>query len=117
MPEENYDEESVINLLAEQANLNSKYGQLFADQSKCSKTTTERKKNYFQTNAERKTNQSQTNEASENEKHVKEIEQNRITTSGQSEIGTLKFSRQSHKTANKKMDRENYYHGEPAEKS
>ena len=44
MPEENYDEEYVITILAEQANLNLKYGQLFADQSKCRKTITERKK-------------------------------------------------------------------------
>ena len=33
-PEENYDEEYVINILAEQAELNLKYGQLFGDQSK-----------------------------------------------------------------------------------
>ena len=109
-PEENYDEECVINILAEQANLNLKYRQLFADQSKCSKTITERKKNDSETHAECNTNQSQTNEASENEKHVNEIEQNRITTSGQSEISTLKFSKSSDKTANEKMDRENYYH-------
>ena len=29
MPEENYDEEYVINILAEQAELNLKYGQIF----------------------------------------------------------------------------------------
>ena len=32
MPEENYDEEYVINILAEQADLNLRDGQLFADQ-------------------------------------------------------------------------------------
>ena len=44
IPEENYDEEYVINILAEQAELNLKYGQLFADQSKCSKRNTEKTK-------------------------------------------------------------------------
>ena len=110
MPEETYEGYYVNNILAEQANLNLKYGQLFADQSKCSKTTTERKKNDSETHTERKTSQSQTIAASENEKHVNEIKQNRITTSGQSEISTLKLSKQSDKTANGKMDRENYYH-------
>ena len=37
MPEETYDEEYVINILAEQAELNLKYGQLFADKSERSK--------------------------------------------------------------------------------
>ena len=45
MPEEKYDEEYVINKLAEQEDLNLKNGQLFADQSKCSKIITERKNN------------------------------------------------------------------------
>ena len=45
MPEENYNEEYIIKILAEQADLNLKYGQLFAVQSKCSETITERKKN------------------------------------------------------------------------
>ena len=44
MPEENYDAEYVINILAEQADLNFKYWQLLADQSKCSKTITEKKR-------------------------------------------------------------------------
>ena len=43
-PEENYDEEYVIKILAEQAEMNLKYGQLFADQSKCIKRITERTK-------------------------------------------------------------------------
>ena len=40
-PEDNYDEEYVINILSEQASLNLKYGQLFADQSNGSKHATE----------------------------------------------------------------------------
>ena len=77
----NYDEVYVINILAKQANLNLKYGKLFADQSKCSKTITERKKNDSETQVERKTNQSQTNGTFENKYHVNETKQNKITTS------------------------------------
>ena len=40
-PEDTYDEEYVINILSEQASLNLKYGQLFADQSNHSKHVTE----------------------------------------------------------------------------
>ena len=40
-PEDNYDEEYVINILFEQATLNLKYGHLFADQSYDSKHVTE----------------------------------------------------------------------------
>ena len=109
MPEKNYDKEYVINILAEQANLNLKYGPLFADQSNRSKTVTERKKNDSETHTERKINQSQTNELSENKKRVKETEQNKIT-SGQSEISTQKFSKPSVKTDNDKTDRENFHH-------
>ena len=112
MPDENYDEEYVINILAEQANLNLKYGQLFADQSNRSKTVTERKKNDSETHTERKVNQSQTSELSENDNHVNEIKQNEITTSGQSEISTPKFSEPSVKTENNKMVRENFHHWE-----
>ena len=39
--EKNYDEENVINILTEQAKLNLKYGQLFANQSESSKTKAE----------------------------------------------------------------------------
>ena len=41
MPEENYDKEYVINILTEQAELNLKYGTLFANQSESSRTKTE----------------------------------------------------------------------------
>ena len=40
-PEDNYDEEYVINILSEQESLNLKYGQLFADQSNDSKHVSE----------------------------------------------------------------------------
>ena len=110
MPEEKYNEEYVINILAEQANLNLKYGPLFADQSNRSKIITERKKNDSEIHTERKINQSQTNKMSENEKHLNEVEQNKITTSGQSKISTPKFSKPSVKSENDKMERENFYH-------
>ena len=58
MPEGNYDEEYVFNILAVQANLNLKYGPLFADQSRRSKTVTKRKKKDSKTHTERKINQS-----------------------------------------------------------
>ena len=89
IPEENYDEEYVINQLAEQADLNLQFGQLFADQSKCTKTITERKRKDSEKKNEHKANQSQTNRLSENKNHVNETEQNKITTSGQYETSTL----------------------------
>ena len=110
MPEDNYTAKYVINILAEQANLNLKYGPLFADQPNRSKTITERKKKDSEIHTQRKINQSQTNEISENEKHVNEIEQKKITTSRQSEISIPKFNKPSDKTENDKMDRENFYH-------
>ena len=88
-PEENYDEEYVINILAEQAELNLKYGQLFEDQSKRSKCITERTKNNSEHTTEHKTDQLQLNRTFENKNHVNETEQNKKTTSEQSDISTL----------------------------
>ena len=81
-PEENYDEEYVINILAEQAELNLKYGQLFADQSKCSKRTTEKTKMNPEHKVEHKTDQSQSNRTFENKSNVNETEQNKKTIPG-----------------------------------
>ena len=75
-PEENYDEEYVINILAEQAGLNLKYGQLFGDQSKRNKYITERIKNDSKHKTEHKTDQSQSNRMFENKNHVNGTEQN-----------------------------------------
>ena len=44
MPEDNYDEEDVINILAEQVELNLKYRKLCGDQSKRNKCITGRQK-------------------------------------------------------------------------
>ena len=57
-PEENYDEEYVINILSEQAKLNIKYGPIFADQSKSEKAITETKKSTPEEQNENRTNQS-----------------------------------------------------------
>ena len=45
MPEENYHEEYVINIMTEQAELNLKYGPKFADQSKRNKVKSEIRNN------------------------------------------------------------------------
>ena len=75
-PEENYDEEYVINILAEQAELNLKYGQLFEDQSKRSKCITKRTKNNSEHKTEhKKTDQSQLKRTFENKNHLNETEQ------------------------------------------
>ena len=109
-PEKNYDEEYVNNILAEQAELNLKYGQLFADQSKCSKRTTERTKMKSEHKVEHKTDQSQSNRTFENKSNVNETEQNKKTTSGQSDISTLKDSQTLNTETFDNMDRENFYH-------
>ena len=110
MPEKNYDEEYIVNILAIQEDLNLKYGRLFADQSRCSKTVTERRKNDSENIIEHKANQSQTNRTFENKTHVNEIEQNKIKTSRQSEISTLRISKLNENKTSEKLDRENRYH-------
>ena len=77
-PEESYDEEYVINILAEQAELNLKLGQLFENQSKRSKCITERTKNNSEHKIEHKTDQSLLNRTFENKNHVNETEENNI---------------------------------------
>ena len=46
----------------------------------------------------------------ENKNHVNETEQNKRTTSGQSDISTLKDSQTSKVENFVKMDRDNFYH-------
>ena len=79
---ENYDAEYVNNIIAEQADLNLKYGQLFADQSKCSKTITGRTKYDSEKKIEHKANQSRTNKTFENKNQVNETEQNKFQHPG-----------------------------------
>ena len=109
-PEENYQEEYVINILTEHAELNLKYGPIFADQSEHTENRTTLHSHKTETQNERKESQSQTNRIFENKNNVNKIEQSKITTSGQSDINTLKTSRKSIIEINDKIDRENFYH-------
>ena len=109
-PEENYEEEYVINILTEHAKLNLKHGRLFADQSKHDKRKTELRSDATETKDERNENQSQTNRIFENINSVNKTELNKPTTSGQSEISTSKSSYHSLQQNTEKMDRENFYH-------
>ena len=93
--EENYDEEYVIFILAEQAELNLKYGQIFGDKSKRNKCITERMKNDSEHKIEHKTDQSQLNGMFDNKKPRERNGTNKRTTSGQSDISTLKDSQTS----------------------
>ena len=80
-PEDNHDEEYVINILSEQAKLNAKYGQLFADQSDNSKRATETKSDRSENKIEQQNNQSQTSRIFENKNGVK-ISRSEKNTSG-----------------------------------
>ena len=80
-PKENY-EEYVINILTEHAELNLKYGPIFADQSEHTENRTTLHSHKTETQNERKESQSQTNRIFENKNNVNKIEQSKITTSG-----------------------------------
>ena len=80
-PEENYDEEYVINILAEQVELNLKYGQLFEDQSKRSKCITKRTKNNSEHKTEHKKNRPIT--IKKNIREQKPLERNRTNQNKQ----------------------------------
>ena len=110
MPEENYDEEYVINILAEQAELNLKYGQLSGDQSKRNKCIPEKIKKDSEHKIEHKTDKPQLNGMFENKNHVNESERNKRTLSGKSDISTLKDSQTSKVENFDKRDRGNFYH-------
>ena len=107
---ENYEEEYVINILTEHAELNMKHGPIFADQSERTENRTRLHNHKTETQNESKANQSQTNRIFENKNNVNKIEQSKITTSGQSDISTLKTSHKSIIEIKDKMDRENFYH-------
>ena len=80
-PEDNYDEEYVINILSEQAKLNAKYGQLFADQSDISKRVTEIKNDRSENKIEQQENQSQASRKFENKNGVYKISRSEKNTS------------------------------------
>ena len=123
-PKEIYDEEYVINILTEQAKLNIKYGQIFADQSECKKAKTEIKNDIAEEQIEKGGSQSHTNRTFENNHGVNKNERNEKATSGQSEISALEpsYSKKESQNSNRitevqnsnteitEMDRENFYH-------
>ena len=119
-PEGNYDEEYVSNILSEQAKLNAKYGQLFADQSDNSKHATETKSDRSESKIEQQNNQSQTNGTFENKNGVNKISRSEKNTSRQSDISASKSSCSlKHRSITQKknlnpeitkMDRDNFYH-------
>ena len=119
-PADNYDEEYVINILSEQAKLNTKYGQLFADQSDNSKRVTETKNGRSESKIEQQNNQSQTRRIFENKNGVNKISRSEKNTSGQSDISAFKSScslkhRNNIQKTNlnpeiTEMDRDNFYH-------
>ena len=88
IPEENYDEEYVINILTEQAELNLKYGQKFANQSESSKIKAETGNGTSEEQIEKIDNQSHSNRTFEKDYGVDKIQQSENNTSGQSDIST-----------------------------
>ena len=119
-PEDNYDEEYVINILSEQAKLNAKYRQLFADQSDTSKRVTEIENGRSENKTEQQNNQSQASRIFENKNGVNKINRNEKSTSGQSDISASKLScslnhqnviqKKNLNTEITEMDRDNFYH-------
>ena len=123
-PEDNYDEEHVINILSEQAKLNAKYGQLFADQSDISKRVTEIKNDRSENKIEQQENQLQASRKFANKNGMNKISRSEKNKSGPSEIGASKSSCklkphsniiQKKKLPNSNseitdMHRENFYH-------
>ena len=117
--EDNYAKEYVINILSKQAELNAKYGQLFADQSDNSKPT-ETKSDRSESKIEQQNNQSQTSRIFDNKNGVNKISQSEKNTSGQSDTSALKssYSLKHRKITQKKnlnpetteMGRDNFYH-------
>ena len=91
-PEEIYDEENVINILTEQANMNIKYLPIFTDQSECKKVKTEIKNDIAEEQIEKCGSQPHTNRTFENKYGVNKNKCNEKTTSGQSETSALEPS-------------------------
>ena len=90
--EDKYDEQYVINILTEHAELNVKYGSLFNSQSETSTTVAEKKRKRKWNETEQQENQSQTNRIFQNKNHVNKFNTNENTTSGQSDISTARNS-------------------------
>ena len=109
-PEEHYDEDYVINNMAEQADMNLKYEPLFAEEKKRTDSKTKLHNNTTKTQDEQEKDQSQTNRIFEIVYNVNKTEQSKTFTSGQSDISTPNSSRKSTIDNNEKMNQENFYH-------
>ena len=110
--------------MTEQAELNLKYGQLFANQSESSKTKAETENGTSEEQNEIIDNQSHSNRTFEKDYGVNKIQQSENNTSGQSDISTqsssclpkenLKFVQNKIKpnlhTELTEMDRDNFHH-------
>ena len=96
--------------LTEKADLNSKYGPLFADQAKRTEKKTKLSNNSTKTQNEQTKNQSLTNGKLENINNVNKTKQSERTTSGQSDISTLNPGRKSAIADNENMDRGKCFH-------
>ena len=92
MSEKNFDKEYVINIVTEQAELNLKYGTLFANQSENSKTIIATDNVTSEEQNEKRNNQSHSNRRFQKEYGMNKIQQNEISTSGQSKISTQSSS-------------------------
>ena len=82
--EDKYDEEYVIHILTEHAELNTKYRSLFNSQSSPRTEETEKQRKQNRNEIEQK-NQSQTNKTFKNKNHV-----NKLNANGQSDITNVK---------------------------
>ena len=88
--ENNHDEEYVITILSEQASLNLKYGQLYADQSNDSKLVTERDTGTSERIIQQQNNPSQSNRTFQNKNSV-----NKRNRNGKIHPGSPKLARQN----------------------
>ena len=112
-PTENkYDEEYVINILNEHAEINAKYGSLFDSQSEYSKQDTATKQIATEKRNEKKKNHSHADRTFQDIYHVNKTNKSENIASGQSEINTVKTSSNFERefTTDEKMNRKNYYH-------
>ena len=96
-PEDNYNEEYVINILSEQAKLNIKYGPIFADKSNNSKHVIEAKNDRPESKIEQRSNQSHANRTLENKDGVNKKIRSEENTSGQSDISVETVSKHNSK--------------------
>ena len=94
-PEENYDEEYVITILIEQAELTLKEKPIFADQSKLTNDKEEIRNNNTETQIEHRKNEPQTNKIFLILFNVNKTEQKETTATGQTDNNTSHSGRKN----------------------